>query len=377
MIDESVLDKIFPVPAQDDLRDEIINELVEENFVVSNFKSGGIYYTIIMIIVRIRIELIKMARNMLNNGFISHAEDVWLDLKAADFSKIRKEALKTKGYLTLTRIENAETVPIPKGTVFKTPIDINGDELRFVLVENVILPEKETKVKILVEAEEVGAIYNVPAGQISKCLIHIESVDKIENEANWIFREGSDEEDDNSFTSRTLNSWSELSTHAIADKYKNTAESVAGVLYCRVDDNYPRGQGTIDIIVTSVTGSASEDLLAAVLGEVNKIKGAYDNLLVKSSMTVTQNVNVAVTVSDGLYTDGLESTVASVIHEQFKITKDRKLNEMIQADIIYAVKKSIPALKNIRIMEPVSDVFLDTDKVIILGDVNVTVIKEL
>ncbi|WP_261949178.1 baseplate J/gp47 family protein [Paenibacillus melissococcoides] len=107
----------------------------------------------------------------------------------------------------------------------------------------------------------------------------------------WITREGSDLEDIESLRARTLNSW-RLSTLPIAAKYKNVCEAIPGVLYVRVDDLHPRGQGTIDIIVTGTAGTPSEGLLQKVREEAEKIKGPDDNLLVKASDTVTQDIDI-------------------------------------------------------------------------------------
>ena len=52
-------------------------------------------------------------------------------------------------------------------------------------------------VDVLVEAEAEGSRYNVPEGQITRTLTYIGDV-KITNAADWIVREGSDTEDDES-----------------------------------------------------------------------------------------------------------------------------------------------------------------------------------
>ena len=91
MIDKKILDEVLPVPELEELADEKIAELKEEGFVVTNFSPGGIFYHLLMIVCQIRIELIVLLRAVLNNMFVSHADGVWLELKAADFSKKRKE----------------------------------------------------------------------------------------------------------------------------------------------------------------------------------------------------------------------------------------------------------------------------------------------
>ena len=69
-----------------------------------------------------------LLRSVLNNMFMSHAEGVWAELKAADFSKKRKGAVKTRGYVTISREASTDAgkeiigdaVKIPKGHIFKT-----------------------------------------------------------------------------------------------------------------------------------------------------------------------------------------------------------------------------------------------------------------
>ena len=51
MIDEKILDEILPVPDRNETRDKIIEELNQEGFIITNFSSGGIFYTLIMIVI--------------------------------------------------------------------------------------------------------------------------------------------------------------------------------------------------------------------------------------------------------------------------------------------------------------------------------------
>ena len=323
MIDKKVLDKILPVPELEELKEEKIAELKKEGFVITNFSSGGIFYHLLMIALQIRIELVALLRDVLNNMFVSHADGVWMELKAADFSKKRKEAVKTRGYVTISREASGDAVKIPKG-------------------------------------------------HITKSLTHIEGIDKIENLSGWIIREGADIEDYESLRARTLGSWAELSTLPIRDKYKNVCEGVPGVLFVNVHDLHPRGQGTVDIIVTGTAGEATEGLLADVKKAAESIRGPYDDLLVKSSTTVEQDVTVSITVPEMIDSSGIEERVASVIAELLRISKGRSLNELTHADIIFELKDKLPDIRNVKVTEPEEDVLLDSDKVIVLGKVTVT-----
>ena len=245
MIDKEILDAVLPLPTLDELKEQKVEELKDEGFVISNFHSGGVFYTMLMIVLRIKVEVIELLRVVLNNMFVSHAGGAWLDLKMADYSKKRKKAQKTQGFITVRRADmTGEAVKIPKGHVFKSILDINGEELRFFVLEAATLQKGASSVDVLVEAETEGSRYNVPAGQIVRTLTYLGDV-TFSNAEDWIVREGSDTEDDESARARTLRSWSELAQRATEDTFIDAAESVPGVLFAQADCNHPRGQGTV------------------------------------------------------------------------------------------------------------------------------------
>lgn len=374
-IDEKILDEIIPIPDRDELKESIQEALDQEGFSITNFRSGGIFYTLMMILIQIRIEIVKLLRVVLNNMFARHAEGTWMELKAGDFSKKRKQPVKARGYVMLKRNAPGDVVKVAMGDVFKTEMDINGEELRFLAVEDTIMQKDSLSQKVLVEAENAGSIYNVPPAQIKKSLTHIEGVDEITNEVGWIVQEGSDLEEIESLRDRVLNSWAELSTLPIRDKYKNVCEAVSGVLFVRVDDLHPRGQGTIDIIVTSTAGAASELLLDAVRVEADKIKGPYDNILVKSSDVVVQDIAVTITIYEDADDTGLEARAITIITELLKIKKERKLNELTHSDINFALRKNVSIIKNVKVTIPENDVLLPNDKVIIPGVITISILR--
>ena len=373
MIDKSILDEVLPVPDMDTLRDKKIAELQEEGFVITNFHSGGIFYTMLMIVLRVKIELIQLLRTVLNNLFVSHATGVWLDLKMADYSKKRKKAQKTQGLVTVSRLDaEGEAVKIPKGTVFKTVQDINGEELRFFALEAAVLQKGAQTVEVPVEAEIEGTRYNVPQEQITRTLTFLGEV-SVSNTKDWITREGSDTEDDESARTRTLRSWSELAQRAIEDTFINTAESVPGVLFAQADCLHPRGQGTVDVIVTGTAGEATEGLLNDVRKAVAQIAGPYDNILVKSSVTVPQDIAVTVTVSNAPDNSQIENRVRTILTGLLAVRKGRRLHELTCSDINLAIRSGCDTVTNAVVTVPDADVRLSRDKVIISGVISVTV----
>lgn len=376
MIDKEILDAVIPVPTLEELKDEKIAELKDEGFVVTNFHSGGVFYTALMVVLRIKIELLQLARRVLNNMFVTHAEGVWLDLKVADYSKKRKKAQKTQGLVTVSRVgADGEAIKIAKGHVFKSIMDINGEELRYFTTDAAVLQKGAHSVDVLVEAEAEGSRYNVPEGQITRTLTYIGEV-TISNGADWIVREGSDTEDDESTRARALRSWSELAQLATEDAFINAAESVAGVLFAQADCDHPRGQGTVDVIVTGTAGEATEGLLAEVTEAVDKIAGPYDNILVKSSVTVAQDIEVAVTTSAADTDEDIETRIKTILTELLAVRRGRKLYELTRSDINHAIRSGYSASTNAEVITPAQDVKLEKDKVITLGAVTVTVRRE-
>lgn len=151
---------------------------------------------------------------------------------------------------------------------------------------------------------------------------------------------------------------------------------MAGVLFAQADCQHPRGQGTVDVIVTGTAGEATEGLLDAVREAVDKIAGPYDNILVRSSITVSQNIEVTVTTTDVSSDEEIRGKVAFILTELLAVRKGRKFNELTRSDINHALRSGYSAATNVEIMAPVQDIKLDKDKVITLGTVTVAVRRE-
>ena len=116
--------------------------------------------------------------------------------------------------------------------------------------------------------------------------------------------------------------------------------------------------------------------LAAVREAVDKIAGPYDNILVKSSVTVSQNISVAVTTDTADTDEAVENRVKAILTELLAVRRSRKLNELTLSDINHAIRSGYSGATNAAVSEPEADVKLGKDKVITLGDVSVTVERE-
>lgn len=372
MIDESIMEKIIPIPDEDEEMEKVQRELEDEGFPITNFKKGGVFYHLCRMLVTIYIELKELARTILNSCFIRHAEGDWLKIKAADYSKQQKEAKAAKGYVTIYRNEYNNALQVTKGHCFKTEPDAGGRELKFYCCDNTVIDAGEPVGRVLVEAEAPGTYYNIAPGRISISMIHLDGMDYVTNEEDWLFEEGAEEEDLEDLRDRCMSSWAELATRTIEEKLRNAAKSVPGVLDARIDAQHPRGQGTVDVIVTGSNGEASQELLRKVGEAIEPLKGNYEDYLVKSSEVVRQDFELVVYLAEDAAIDGVDVQATRLIEEMMALTRG-EMNTLYRDSIIQVLSTRIDNYRKTDILQPSEDMLLRQNTIIMAGDINVTV----
>ena len=373
MIDESIMEKIIPISDEEETIQKIQSELVDKGFVINNFNKGGIFYHLIRISVRVGIEIKQLARNILNSCFIRHAEGESMIVKSADFGKFLREAVKASGYITIYREEFSETLLISKGHMFKTAPDINGREYKFYTVEDTIIEAGVEVGKVLVEAEKVGTDYNLPAGKINISMIHLSGVSTVTNETGWLYREGAEIESIESLRSRTLDVFEETAERTTDAKLRGAAKTVPGVLNVEIDSQHPRGQGTVDIIITSSVGEATETLLKEVEQAVAYLKGNYDDFLCRSAEIIRQDISLILYLSKDVSTDGVKEQAEYLIENMLKLTDRSDMNCLYLDSIRVTLANGISEYKKVAILEPNEDIELEKGNVILLGNLNIQV----
>lgn len=375
MIDDSILDEVIPVPNPDAKMAEMKDNLEENGFQVTKWGTGAVFYWLTRICVQIHIELLKLARVILNNMFIRHAEGKWLELKAAEFSKSRKTAIKTQGYITINRNSSDTALTITKAHIFKTKPDASGTELKYYAVADTLIPAGTKTGKVLVEAEKAGTQYNVSENQITVSMIYLEGIENITNDQDWIYLEGADEESYSSLRTRTLGSWEELSVNTTAGKLKSVVESLPGVMCAYVDDQHPRGQGTVDVIVIGTAGAASAELIQQAQQAIDTLRDNYEDYLVKPGEIVYQDVDITLHLRAGTSTTDVADVAKTLISSAMRLSNRSEFNLFLQDDIRYALKSNIPGYRKTVFTSPATDVELAQDKVIMLGNITVQVVN--
>ena len=77
-------------------------------------------------------------------------------------------------------------------------------------------------------------------------------------------------------------------------------------------------------------------------------------------------------IADDANEEGLIERANSIVIDLFKIKRGRNLNEIYHSDIILAIRKELTILKNVKVLSPSTDLVLDKDKVIVLGNLVIT-----
>ncbi|MGO2159282.1 MAG: baseplate J/gp47 family protein [Vibrio toranzoniae] len=182
-----------------------------------------------------------LAEHVMPNMFVATAERWALELKAWEHDIEPKDAEKTQGNITLTKANAADAVTIEAGKVVQTlPIDGVVYKVR-VLAETVIDAGQLTG-KVLVEAFEAGAAFNLPAGYFNIIPEEIPGIVDAVNEPDWITQLGADAESDEELALRIQNAFTSSGEWHIDDVYRSIISSVAGI---RSDNIYFNNTGEV------------------------------------------------------------------------------------------------------------------------------------
>ena len=372
MISEKLLDKLIPVPDKFEEAEKIRQKLEKQGFQITYWENGWIFKTIIMIFLLIYEEIVQLLRSVLYNSYLATAEKDWLDVKANDLSRQRKKATKTEGWITLHRSKIGQMLTIPKGYIFKTDADSGGNEMRFLVEEEQYIQSFENTAKIKVVAEHPGEAYNLSENKIVKSLQHIEGITSIRNEKGWIIREGSNEENDESFRERTMDWYDELAQLPTAAKLRAIALSVPGVVQCYVNDLHPRGQGTIDIILIGSAGVPTQNLKDEVQAKHDEVKGPYDDILYIDPVEQEIDVNATILIEEFADEENLKKLATEAILKLLEKQKGKVLNHLYKAQITSTLM-NISGIKNVTIVQPTEDVITNNKTILKLRNTNITV----
>ncbi|ELJ8791305.1 baseplate J/gp47 family protein [Vibrio cholerae] len=169
-----------------------------------------------------------LAGHVMPNIFVGTAERWALELKAWEYNVTPKGAVSTQGLITFTKANAADETSIQAGTIIQTP-EIEGKVYKLTVIKTTVIKAGQESGKVLCEASEAGAAYNLPAGYFSILPQGVSGIVSVTNEANWITQLGADQESDEELALRLQNAFTSAGEWHIDDVYRAMIASVAGI----------------------------------------------------------------------------------------------------------------------------------------------------
>ncbi|MGY4028294.1 baseplate J/gp47 family protein [Aeromonas rivuli] len=227
-----------------------------------------------------------LASHVLPNTFAATATDTYLDLKAWDVDLTRKAAQKTRGLVNFVKASPQDAVTIPADIWISTE-RINGTIYRLKPLQTVVSPAGEAVAKVVCEAEQAGAAWNLAPGYynlLSEAVTGILSARNDDKE--WITTQGSDAESNDALGLRIQNQFSAVGRYHIDAIYRSMLASVAGIRADHIffEHDAPRGPGTANAYILLEVGPTPASLTAQLNDYVGRQgnHGHGDDLFVMS-----------------------------------------------------------------------------------------------
>lgn len=326
----------------DKTKDEIKTEIfriAEEETGIKNYKSTGVLRGFLEVLVIVVFALYDKALNYIyNRADLDRATGFWLALWGLLLGVTRKPATRTTGSLTVKAYASGT---LEKGSYLRA----DGTELRFKVTET--LQFLTGTFTAPVEAEFTGSIYNIPEGTPVSFRKVILGIEETTLEAGWITTQGDEEEKDDPYRTRIKAKWMSQGEGNPPYKFQLIASSVSGIIEAKVV-RAPRGQGTADLYISSVSGDKPDSLKTAVETAIEDAGLICRDMLVKWPVDLKRNYHIQFT---GPYTaEEVELTLRDFILSipMGGILEERKLYSFLE--------KAYPDMERLEIIEPTRDI---------------------
>lgn len=183
----------------------------------------------------------------------------YLDKHAAQLGMVRQPGTKARAEVTFT---GANGTVIPAGTAVYAP----DSGLRYVTLDAVAISNGTAVAHV--EAESIGADYNVPAGAISSMTVNLPGVNTLTNLKGA--SGGSDLESDTDLYTRIHDRLSLPITSGNSNHYIQWAKETAGVSYASCIPLW-NGNGTVKVVIAGADkGPVDEEIRAICAAHIEE-----------------------------------------------------------------------------------------------------------
>ena len=299
---------------------------------------------------------------VLEQSFPQTAQGVYLDYHGVMRGLKRTPETKAAGTIRFT-VAAAPAVDqiISAGTVCMT-----AEEVRFQTTKSVTLAAGSLSADAPAEALEGGSGGNVVPGAV--CILTACPVAVTGCTNPQAFSGGSDEEDDESFRARILESYQRLPNGANAAWYEQTAMGYPGVAAAKAVGR-ARGIGTVDVYVTAESGVPAAELLTGLQAELQEKREIAVDVEVKAPAVQAVDVDVAVAPDAGTAFETLQAAVEQAVTNFFT---GRLLGQPVRLAELGSRLYAMEGLVNYRFAAPAEDLAADDTVLPVLGTLRIT-----
>jgi hypothetical protein len=268
---------------EDTIRDDVI-EIAKTDTGLTNFKSTGVLRGFLQVLSSVVFFIYKTAINPIyKNASLDKATGIFLTLKGLALGVVRKSDVKATGNFQGHTYGDGN---IPAGAW----IIVEGTELRYKVTTKTAFASG-VDFAIPVEAEFSGSDYNIGAEMPVRCNRVINGLDSVSVPDNWQTAFGENTEDDDTYRGRVKDRWKSQTLGDTKTTYKYYAEEVSGVREAKIIRT-PRGPGSTDVVIASVTGLPTDELLQAVHDNLNNHELMAFDVQIKAPGVTTIEVTV-------------------------------------------------------------------------------------
>lgn len=291
----------------------LLDQLDDLGFSAKSWQAGSHRRTIIQLFARVYSGFTTTIAEIAAAGFNESSTGGWLTLFAkSNYDNTRTVALTTRGTLTLTASASAPG-----------PFTITAGQLVFADTVNGYTYRNTTggtlnassTLDLTIESETAAASRDVAPSTITVMKTPLAGV-TCDNPIptgldSWITRNGADAETDIALRARNTAKWGTLGiAPGLAYKYNALAASDS-VRRVEVNDNNPRGAGTLDIYIAGDSGALSGSIVTAVEEYFDGTTDGVDRIGTCTDLEITSAVELAVPVTATIYLNKQYDTTAT------------------------------------------------------------------
>jgi uncharacterized phage protein gp47/JayE len=296
------------------------------------------------------------AQTACDNGYSEE-----LEKRVAEFGITRKSGTKATGQIIFV---GSEGTIIPEGTLVQS-----GETLLFHTVSETTIINGVASATI--EAEEIGAIYNLPANTITEMPIQVTGITSLNN--TNIISGGTDQESDIDLLNRYLLRAKVPATSGNISHYRLWATEIDGVGDAIVIPTW-NGPGTVKVVVLDSNDMApSQTILDAVRNHIDEERPIGATVTVIGAIEVPLNITANLTLTSGTDINTVKALIENSTKEYLSSLAFR--DPIVRYTRIANLLLDISAVidySNLTVNNGTANISIAQGSVAVLGTVNVS-----